>query len=175
MSMKERGAVVRRKTTDRSRGREIQGRKGMQRRVIRNHNSSQPPRYQFRCNRWLLAGPSRFPVHLLKSRLSPEFYVKSDAAVSLCGQHTLAAVPRTCPTYQTQLFSFLFSRFFPFATLFATSRSPSPTLSSIWGILDISPPTASRFNHILQKIQRSLVNIQEIYIYLMDNILFPWE
>lgn len=175
MSTKERGAVVRRKTADSGRGREIQGRKGMQRRVIRNHNSSQPPCYQFRCNRWLLAGPSRFPVHLLKSRLSPEFYVKSDAAVSLCGQHTLAAVPRTCPTYQTQLFSFLFSRFFPFATLFAASCSPSPTLSSIWGILDISPPTAFRFNHILQKIQRSLVNVQEIYIYLMDNILFPWE
>lgn len=175
MFMKERCAAVRRKTADRSRGWEIQGRKGMQRRVIRNHNSSQPPCYQFRCNRWLLAGPSRFPVHLLKSRLSPEFYVKSDAAVSLCGQHTLAAVPRTCPTYQTQLFSFLFSRFFPFATLFATSCSPSPILSSIWGVLDISPPIASRFNHILQRIQRSLVNIQEIYIYFTGYVLLPWE
>lgn len=51
-----------------------------------------------------VVGPSRFPVHLLKSRLrrcAPEFYVKSDAPVSLCGQHTLAVVRRrTCFTYQ---------------------------------------------------------------------------
>lgn len=40
-------------------------------------------------------------------------------AVSLCGQHTLAAVPRTCPTYQTRLFSSLFSTFL---------RNPPPPL-----------------------------------------------
>lgn len=39
-----------------------------------------------------------------KSRLASEFYVKSDAPVSLCGWHTLAPVPRTCLTYQARPF-----------------------------------------------------------------------
>lgn len=64
------------------------------------------------CNQWLSLVCH---VHLLKSRLSrPEFYVKSDAPVSLCGQHTLAVVPRTCRTYQAPLFLSLFLLFLPF-------------------------------------------------------------
>ena len=75
----------------------------------------------------------RSVTSLLRSSLAPsrqgrgrnhagpsEFYVKSDAPVSLCGWHTLAPLPRTCLTYQAPsvgdrghaflLFFFLFPR-----------------------------------------------------------------
>ena len=79
---------------------------------------------------------------------STEFYVKSDAAVSLCGQHTLAAVPRTCPTYQTRLFSSLFSTFLrnPTSPFLSPPPSPRPYPPPPSTVLDIpgpSPPLLS--------------------------------